>query len=261
MTIEQFLEKVQSIVNEHPTYRLGGDGSDGTCDCIGLIIGAIRRAGGSWTGTHGSNYAARNEMDYLSPVTSEDVLQLGDLVYKSREPGEKDYDLPDKYANHFDQRDYYHVGVVTGVNPLKITHCTSASDANGILIDQKLGQWSWHGCLTKIDGKEPNPSTSVQAVVTADSGRTVNLRKSPSKSATVLERVPIGDVVEVTNENGEWCAVKYKGMSGYMMSCFLYFGDIANDMIFVSAGELAKLSSALNDAIAAVNEMMNGGVG
>lgn len=185
----------------------------------------------------------------------------GDLVYKSREPGEKDYDLPDKYANHFDQRDYYHVGVVTGVNPLKITHCTSASDANGILIDQKLGQWSWHGCLTKIDGKEPNPSTSVQAVVTADSGRTVNLRKSPSKSATVLERVPIGDVVEVTNENGEWCAVKYKGKSGYMMSCFLYFGDIANDMIFVSAGELAKLSSALNDAIAAVNEMMNGGVG
>lgn len=50
---DKFLEKVQEITASKPTYKLGHDGSDGTCDCIGLIIGAIRRAGGSWTGTHG----------------------------------------------------------------------------------------------------------------------------------------------------------------------------------------------------------------
>ena len=61
ITLSSFLEKIREIASENPKYRSGGSGKDGTCDCIGLIIGAIRRAGGSWPGTHGSNYAARYE--------------------------------------------------------------------------------------------------------------------------------------------------------------------------------------------------------
>ena len=53
VTLEAFLSGVAKIKSEAPTYRAGGDGSDGTCDCIGLVIGAIRRAGGGWAGTHG----------------------------------------------------------------------------------------------------------------------------------------------------------------------------------------------------------------
>lgn len=45
VTLEAFLIEVAKIKSEAPTYREGGDGSDGTCDCIGLVIGAIRRAG------------------------------------------------------------------------------------------------------------------------------------------------------------------------------------------------------------------------
>lgn len=45
VTLEAFLSEVAKIKSEAPTYREGGDGSDGTCDCIGLVIGAIRRAG------------------------------------------------------------------------------------------------------------------------------------------------------------------------------------------------------------------------
>ena len=55
--LSDFLTQIAAIAAESPSYRLGGDGSDGTCDCVGLIIGAIRRAGGQWAGTHGSNYA------------------------------------------------------------------------------------------------------------------------------------------------------------------------------------------------------------
>lgn len=51
VTTESFLRGVDAIAGGKPTYRLGHDGSDGTCDCIGLIIGAIRRAGGTWDGT------------------------------------------------------------------------------------------------------------------------------------------------------------------------------------------------------------------
>ena len=69
MILEAFIAQVEAIAQASPVYRLGGDGSDGTCDCIGLVIGAIRQAGGAWMGTHGSNYAARYEICllYTSP--------------------------------------------------------------------------------------------------------------------------------------------------------------------------------------------------
>lgn len=41
-----FLEQFETICATKPDYRIGGSGTDGTCDCIGLIIGAVRRAGG-----------------------------------------------------------------------------------------------------------------------------------------------------------------------------------------------------------------------
>ena len=60
--------------------REPGDGSDGYCDCIGLIIGAIRRMGLKWTGIHGSNWAARKEVEKLEKINSVNDLSVGDLV-------------------------------------------------------------------------------------------------------------------------------------------------------------------------------------
>ena len=77
--MEAWLNKVDEIAAEGPSYKLGHDGSDGTCDCIG----AIRRAGGKWAGTHGSNWAARNAMDTLQAVTDAGDLQVGQVVFKA----------------------------------------------------------------------------------------------------------------------------------------------------------------------------------
>ena len=49
--LDAFLKNADQIAAESPSYKLGHDGSDGECDCIGLIIGAIRRSGGTWSGT------------------------------------------------------------------------------------------------------------------------------------------------------------------------------------------------------------------
>lgn len=70
---------------------------------------------------------------------------LGNLVFKAREPGEDKYDLPSSYKNHPDQRDYYHVGVVTSIDPLVISHCTGVP--GGIKKDNKLGAWHYTGKL------------------------------------------------------------------------------------------------------------------
>lgn len=57
-TLQTFLAAVDEINGEKPSYRLGGKATDGTCDCIGLIIGALLRCGVKWPGIHGSNWAA-----------------------------------------------------------------------------------------------------------------------------------------------------------------------------------------------------------
>lgn len=69
-----FLEQLEAICATKPDYRSGGSGTDGTCDCIGLIIGAVRRAGGGWNGIHGSNYAARKQMTDFAEIKSADLF-------------------------------------------------------------------------------------------------------------------------------------------------------------------------------------------
>ena len=219
ITRERFLEKVEEIAQSNPSYKEGRDGSDGTCDCIGLIIGAIRRAGGAWNGIHGSNYAARYEMRELLPVMDAGELNLGDAVYKARMPGEVGYALPERYKNDPDQRDYYHVGVVTAVEPLEITHCTGP----GIVRDTKLGRWTYQGRLEKVDydGTEVVETMVQTATVVADSGDDVKMRSTPSQTDGLYWKVPVGDKVQVAYVEGEWAKVRHQGRTGYMMVEYL----------------------------------------
>ena len=222
ITRERFLEKVEEIAATDIVYQEGKDGSNGACDCIGLIIGAIRRAGGSWTGIHGSNYSARYEMRELLPVMDAGELNLGDAVYKARMPGEVGYALPERYKNDPDQRDYYHVGVVTAVEPLEITHCTGP----GIVRDTKLGRWTYRGRLEKVDydGTEVVETMAQTAKVTATSGSTVKMRSKPSTSDGLYWEVPVGAVVQVAEVSGGWAKVRYGDRTGYMMAEFLDMG-------------------------------------
>ena len=44
--MEAWLNKVDEIAAEGPSYKLGHDGSDGTCDCIGAIRYPRQQLGG-----------------------------------------------------------------------------------------------------------------------------------------------------------------------------------------------------------------------
>lgn len=238
ITRDKFLAALEEVADPSPVYRLGGDGSDGTCDCIGLIIGAIRRAGGSWTGIHGSNYAARYEMRELLPVTEAGELNLGDVVYKARTPGQAGYALPERYKNDPDKNDYYHVGVVTSTSPLEITHCTGP----GIVRDTKLGKWTYRGRLEKVDddGAEAVETMARTATVVAESGSTVKMRSTPSTSSGLYWDVPVGATVQVASVDGAWAKVRYGDRTGYMMTAFL---DLAEQ----DAPEVGGIAEAVPD--------------
>ena len=222
-TLSAFLAAVDAIQAEHPTYRLGGKAEDGTCDCIGLIIGALNRCGIKWPGIHGSNWAARNAMAWLLPVSDASDLTVGDIVYKARRPGETGYSLPERYAADPDRADYYHVGVVRSVSPLRIVHCTSPG---GVVTDTKLGKWAYRGGLSLIvesDDAGEVVTGMETATVTAESGSTVNLRKTPG--GDLVDRVPVGSTVQVMQVTGEpgsqWAQVDYRGKAGWMNVAFL----------------------------------------
>ncbi len=69
------------------------------------------------------------------------------------------------------------------------------------------------------------PVTGETATVYAPSGSFVNMRKKESTLSLIVTRVPIGSTIEVTSRGDEWCAVKYDGKSGYMMTKFIRFGQ------------------------------------
>ena len=226
ITLIKFLAGINAIIDSRPIYKLGQDGRNGQCDCIGLIIGAIRRAGGEWKGTHGSNYAARNEMQTLE---SPPRLEVGAAVYKYHEPGEAGWNLPAAYANHPDQRDYYHVGVVISVSPLKIAHCTSWSGGSGIKIDTVIGKWRRGGRLKKVgyaDAPEPGEppkegDDTVIGYINLPATSNVFHRISPNKSSAWFGRINGGEAVDVVSINNGWARVRWGGHDGYVMSKFV----------------------------------------
>lgn len=239
--VKKFLEKVLQIFNSNPKRREPGDGSDGTCDCIGLIIGAIRRMGLKWTGIHGSNWAARKEITNLREIKSQADLEEGDIVLKAVPQGHKNWTL-NKYPRYLpggkyyngDLNDYYHAGVVYSKNPFQIRHMSSK-----MTIDTKVNTynpWTHYGkstILLKAAGgitPEPEPYTpgaGTQAMVVASSGKTVNLRKKPSTiTGVILARVPLLTKVDVVEPGEIWCKIKYGTKTGYMMAKYL---DIIGD--------------------------------
>jgi len=223
ITLTAFLAGIQSIVNEKPAYQNGMDGRNKQCDCIGLIIGAIRRQGGTWTGTHGSNWAARNAMQSL---VKSPQLGLGAVLYKASEPGSASWDLPDSYAGHPDQRDYYHVGVVTQVSPLQITHCTSWSGGSGIKVDTTIGKWLYGGRLKMVSyDTETGGSTVATGANTAQvcvpGGGTARIRTEPNDKALILANVRDGAIVDNLEQKDGWWKISSGGKVGWMMSKYL----------------------------------------
>ena len=231
ITVIVFINKALDIAATHPKYRLGCDGSNGYCDCIGLPIGSLKRAGVKWQGIHGSNYAARYRLKVaIKPINKVSDLKVGMLVFKGKTDTA---DLPNRYKRggslyNGDLHDYYHVGMVISVNPLCILHMTSPTTKK----DTSLGKWNYYGECVYVESCSPSPTPApppvenILAEVIAASGSTVNMRKGPGKNYKIVERVPIGAIVEVLEDDGsDWTFIQYKLKSGYMMDMFLHEVD------------------------------------
>ena len=268
ITVQEFLNRVIENEARVTHYESGGDGSkNGACDCIGLIIGALRLAGVGWNATHGSNWAARNALQEAGPSTIRSVsdLEAGMVVFKGRRPEDPNYKLPEHYQNSGDLTDYYHVGVVTGVEPLEITHCTGV--AGGIKRDTKQGAWKYGGKIKYVDyeaddGEPDEPIECHWATVYADNGKPVNMRKSPSTKSAIIAQLMVGEEVEMVRAvNDDWLQVVFGGKTGYIMRKYILMDDPiqpepVGDTVTISRTKLKELKACLSDALNVIEQAL-----
>ena len=272
ISVDKFLQCIETNSKRVKRYKLGGDGTNGNCDCIGLDIGALRIAGEKWHWTHGTNYTVRHLLH--EPIQENVELHVGDVVFKGHLPGESGYDLPDQYKNGPDQTDYYHVGTVTSTNPLTIIHCTSGSrcrvwDAEkhdwvkatdgGIMFDAERGKWKYSGRLKQVSTDTNNPDNDDQnggdkmtATVISPNGGKVNMRKEPKTTSAIVVQLNPGAEVEVLGTtNTGWTRCRYGAKYGYVMSQFIS----GTDPDEAKDAQIEQVKSLLNQALAILNEM------
>jgi hypothetical protein len=68
---------------------------------------------------------------------------------------------------------------------------------------------------------------TMRGIVTAETGRTVNLRKT--KGGKLIERISIGTEVEILDYGSEWCKVKAGRYKGWMMTKFITIEGVKED--------------------------------
>ena len=227
ITPDKYIEGVNSIYVEQPEYELGHDGSDGKCDCIGMVRGALEREGVTGvTNMRGTNQAARKALENVQKLTKEGQLCLGDVVLKVRDKDDQSMPLPDQYrkgGSDYDpelgEMNFTHIGSVTKVNPIEITHMTSPKPKK----DGSIKGWSWFAQLPWVsaDGATPEEPDAVWARVCAESGSTVKMRAKPSTLCRLYWEVPVGSQVILTEPGEKWSGIIWAGRSGWMMSKFL----------------------------------------
>lgn len=134
-----------------------------------------------------------------------------------------------------------HIGFKTGRNDGAI-HSSSSRGcvATSKFSDKSInGGWNQVGLYDQFDygtsvtwvldhdgigDKPPEPEkkeevNQLQGVVTAQSGSTVNLRKT--KDGALLERIPVGSTVTILETSDGWSRVEVNGLTGWMKSEFI----------------------------------------
>lgn len=246
VSVAAYLDGIEEICRENPEYQTGGDGSGGKCDCIGMCRGALKRAGAEDVrNMRGTNNAVRSgSFLNLREIRSAGELQLGDVVLKTRSKDDKSMPLPDKYRKggsqysaKWGETNWTHIGTVTGLHPLEITHMTSPHPKK----DTSLSGWSWAAELPwveyseKVEPAEPDPEQEDKSVETAvvwsASGGAVKLRAGKTEgtaSYRLYDEIPVGTSVDVLERGEKWCKVSCGRRKGwYMKTEFLLFDGAA----------------------------------
>ncbi len=131
-------------------YASPGTNDKNGIDCSGLFVYAFNKINQKIY--HGSNRIARKYVNNVQAINNN--VQLGDVVFKTRSPGNKlsaQYKQGGKHYNPNLIQDFYHIGLVTSINPLRIVHATPPA----VKVDTNLKPWSHKARLNILNSLCP----------------------------------------------------------------------------------------------------------
>ena len=203
------VDEFHVMLAEHWPY-VWGAAQKGKVDCSGAFVYVYKKYGHSIY--HGSNRIARRHVHDLMPYAeakAKGLIRKGMAALKTRKPGDAKYDLPGQYKQggaycNGDMLDYYHIGLVDE----DIDLVMNAQGSKTGFVKSKISEnWSHVALLNDVDyttEQEGDDDPMGKAKVI---GGALFLRDKPSKDAKKLARMENGTVVQVIEENGDWCKV------------------------------------------------------
>lgn len=213
--VQKLVESFNEIVGW--PYKTPGTNDQNGIDCSGAFVRAFRLQGAGIY--HGSNTIYRHHCRQVGTINSV-ALMPGMAVFKCR----IDNNEPAKFRGD-GVGNMYHIGLITGVNPLRIVHATVPVAK----MDTAIGQWSHYGLLSAVDyedGIVTETEEMALGMVTAETGKVVRMRKEPSTTCKTYWNVPVGSIVGIIDNNPPgWKRIEYNGREAFMMDAFLIFNE------------------------------------
>jgi len=224
-TQKDILTDFQRMYKEHWNYQWGHH-ETGCVDCSGSFVWSYDQHGKNIY--NGSNRIARVYVRKVIPIAearSKGLIVPGVAAFKVYTPDNKYYDLKDtykpggKYYNG-DINDYHHIGLVDE----DINYVLNAQGAKTGFVRSRITEnWSHIGYLLAItyEGVEPVAETKMVVANLSPGTTTVNMRKDPSTSGAIIDKLKVGTVVTKSGEKGVWSNIYAQGKTGWIMSQYL----------------------------------------
>jgi hypothetical protein len=243
ITSQQIKQDFEEIVG-WPYVSPGTNDINGI-DCSGAWVRCYKKHG--FTILHGSNSIYRKECSSTGKINSSSDLKVGMMVFKNRFDNKE----PDKYKND-GLGNFYHIGCVTNISPLVITHATSPNAKQDTKFNSNMNGWSHWGIGNKVeltetintditdDGGSEIVATSGElqdknCKVVTDDKTSVNMRKEDNKKGALVVRVPDGETILVTSDSGNsYVGVRWEDVAGiYKNVGKVYTGYMAREFLTV----------------------------
>jgi len=203
-------------------YVTPGWNTERGIDCSGAFVRAFNKAGKAIY--HGSNRIIRKHCHNVKKIGSQSDLQIGMAVFKARTTLTK---LPAEYKKggiNYDTAfpfDYYHIGLVVSINPLRIIHATPPKAK----IDTVVGTWAYCGLLDEVEYQAQTALPTAIIDTSSGTGGTLNFRTKPDDKASRvvgMPTIPNGAKVQLMEAyNDVWAKIRYSGYVGYVMNKFI----------------------------------------
>lgn len=204
------VEKFTYMVNKKWKYEAGA-AREGYVDCSGAFTYWYKQANSFMY--HGSNTMYRKYSTENGKI-GEINLVPGMAVYKHKNDGKE----PTQYKND-GIGNMHHVGLYLGNGMV-----AEAKGTKWGCVFSDVNEWDYASRLkyTNYDVYESSsdPVEPQKGVVNTQSG-SLNMRTSPTTSASIITTIPKGTEVLIYDESNGWYKVEYKGKTGWVSGKYI----------------------------------------